>query len=56
MICFIRAMLEAGERMLYFINEKKLAEFEAWNNSSVLLVNAAKVEFYLKHEFLLWLS
>ena len=32
-----------AERMLYLIKEKNLSEYDAWNSSSVLLVNASKV-------------
>ena len=35
--------MEAAERMIYFISEKKLTEYEAWNNSSTMLVQASKV-------------
>jgi hypothetical protein len=49
---FLRAILEAGERLMYFIKEKNQSEYEAWNNSSVLLVNAAKViAFFVQNYF-----
>jgi hypothetical protein len=33
----------AAERMLYLIREQNQSEYDAWNSSSVLLVNASKV-------------
>ena len=40
--------------MLYLITEKGLSQFEAWNNSSVHLINAAKVytHIYVINSFL----
>ena len=35
--------MDAAERVLYFVKEKNTSPYEAWNNSSVLLVNASKV-------------
>jgi hypothetical protein len=35
--------MAAAERMLYLIREQNLSEYDAWNSSSVLLVNASKV-------------
>ena len=36
-------MTEISNRMLYLINEKGLSQFEAWNQSTVLLTNASKI-------------
>ena len=33
----------AAERMLYLITEQNQSEYDAWNSTSVLLVNASKV-------------
>ena len=39
--------MEAGERLLYFIRENNQSEYEAWNNTSVFLVHAAKVKLQI---------
>ena len=38
--------MEAAERLLFFIREKNQSEYEAWNNTSAMLVQASKVIFY----------
>ena len=35
--------MAAAERMLYLIREQNKSEYDAWNSTSVLLVNASKV-------------
>ena len=37
--------MEAAQRLVYLMKEKNQSEYEAWNNSSALLVQASKVTF-----------
>lgn len=36
--------MAAGEHLMYLVKEKNMSEYDAWNASGVLLINAAKVE------------
>ena len=40
----LSAIMEAAERLQYLINEKNQSEYDAWNNTSVLLIQASKVK------------
>lgn len=39
----IRSIGEVSNRMLYLINEKGLSQYQAWNESSVLLTTCSKI-------------
>ncbi len=40
-------ILEIGERMFGLIQDEKLSEYEAWNASSVALIEIAKVSSHI---------
>jgi hypothetical protein len=36
-------MADVSKRMMYLLNEKGLNQYDAWNQSSVQLINSAKI-------------
>jgi hypothetical protein len=38
--------MEVSERIMKLVTEKGLSEFDAWNRSTMLLINVAKVKFF----------
>lgn len=43
---FIRQITEVSNRMLNLIEDQNMDRFDAWNNSSVFLVETAKVNLF----------
>ena len=40
-------MSEITKRMMYLVNEKGLSQYDAWNESSVQLINVSKVYIHI---------
>lgn len=42
-----QAIMAAGEHLMHLVKEKNMTEYEAWNASGVLLINAAKIFIHI---------